>query len=156
MTDPVANTTPTPKPELQMGDIMNLLIAAKAALPHINDEHLEAVSASIARVRKVLVVQQAEQAKPKERPVTETPGKAFPVIGDTSTVRFKLGTLIGFIVTLLGGCWWLSNLSFTVNELKQTQAANAKTLDHMERQIDEIHSIYFRNPSTNAKVSVNP
>ena len=24
------------------------------------------------------------------------------------------------------------------------------------RQIDEIHSIYFRNPSTNAKVSVNP
>jgi len=66
MTDPVANTTPTPKPELQMGDIMNLLIAAKAALPHINDDHLEAVSASIARVRKVLVVQQAEQAKPKE------------------------------------------------------------------------------------------
>ena len=88
--------------------------------------------------------------------MTETPGKAFPVIGDTSTVRFKLGTLIGFLVTLLGGCWWLSNLSFTVNELKQTQAANARTLDHMERQIDEIHSIYFRNPSTNAKVSVNP
>ena len=58
--------TPAPKPELQMGDIMNLLVAAKAALPHINDEHLEAVSASIARVRKVLVVQQAEQAKPKE------------------------------------------------------------------------------------------
>ena len=65
---PVSKSNPVApaKPELQMGDIMNLLVAAKAALPHINDEHLEAVSASIARVRKVLVAQQAEQAKPKE------------------------------------------------------------------------------------------
>jgi hypothetical protein len=88
--------------------------------------------------------------------VVETPGKAFPIIGDTSTIRLKLGTLIGFIVSLLGGCWWLSSLSFTVNELTRVQAENKRTLDHMERQIDEIHSIYFRNPSTNAKVSVNP
>ena len=84
--------------------------------------------------------------------MVETPGKSFPVIGDTSTIRFKLGTLIGFIVSLLGGCWWLSSLSFTVNELTRVQAENKRTLDHMERQIDEIHSSFFQ---THTKVSKN-
>ena len=87
--------------------------------------------------------------------MADTPG-AFPVIGDTTTIRFKLGTLIGFIVGVIGMATWLTTQHLTLLQVQSNQIDDRKTLEHISRQIEEIHSIYFSNPQTNSKVSINP
>lgn len=71
MTD-TATTVPVPV-QLNPADIMNLLIAAKAALPNLSDESTEHVSVSISRVRKALepMMKQTPVSPPETPPAAD-------------------------------------------------------------------------------------
>ena len=86
--------------------------------------------------------------------MTATPAGQFPVIGDTTTVRFKLGTLVGFIIGVVGMATWLTTQHLTLLQVATNQTDDRKTMEHMARQIDEIHTILSQ--PHNQRVSINP
>ena len=51
--------------------------------------------------------------------MTDTPAKPFPVISEGTTVKIKLGALIGCVVALIGFTGWLTTIYNIQNQQGQ-------------------------------------